>query len=224
METLFDTHGERSGVRILAIDQARERSGICRVLRTADGAPIFDFEPRRSKETGASCLPKWRDFIVDEVAIGYSLIVIECPVVLTQSNLVLFQISGVILEYCTRREQPVLIVNNADNKNYACGNTHATKAQMVAAAKALIGSDVKISDDEADAIWLAHIGFHHASQKRTGNLIRDSILKRLAKSPEQLREEKRAEDLAKAEKRIEAERRRQARLTGSGRSRKAVAA
>jgi len=224
METLFNTHGERSDVRILAIDQARERSGICRVLRTAGGAPLFDFETRKSKETGTACLPKWRDFIVDEVAIGYTLIVIECPVVLTQNNLILFQISGVILEYCTRHGQPILVVNNADNKNYACGNTHATKAQMVAAAVDIVGSDVSITDDEADAVWLAHLGYYHASKQRTGDLIRDSILKRLAKSPEQLREEKRAADLAKAERKIEAERRRQARLAGGGRSRKAVAA
>jgi hypothetical protein len=224
METLFNTHGECSDVRILAIDQARERSGVCRVLRTAGGAPLFDFETRKSRETGVACLPKWRDFIVDEVAIGYALIVIECPVVLTQSNLILFQISGVILEYCTRQSQPFLVVNNGDNKNYACGDVHATKLQMIAAAKTLIGGDAKITDDEADAIWLAHLGYYHAGKQRTGNLIRDSILKRLTKSPEQLREEKRAADLAKAERKIEIERRRQARLAGGGRSRKAVAA
>lgn len=223
MQTLFDAHGERSDVRILAIDQAREKSGVCRVLRTAGGAPLFDFETRKSKEIGVECLPKWRDFVVDEVAIGYALIVIECPVVLTQNNLILFQISGVILEYCSRQNQPILVVNNGDNKNYACGNVHATKAQMVAAAKALIGGDAKITDDEADAIWLAHLGYYHASGHRTGNLIRDSILKRLAKSPEQIREEKREAQIAKAQRTIEVEERRRRRL-GSGNSRKAVAA
>jgi len=199
-------------VKILGIDQAREKSGVSHWTGDRTGHTA-DYETMRLREIGTACLPKWRDYIVDEIACGYDLIVIECPVVLRQNNLILFQISGVILEYCERRGQRVLVVNVPDLKLYATGDHNASKEQMITAAKRdILVPGAHVTADEADALWLGHFGFHILTGWDWLSGQRQEILTRYSKTPEQVATEKRETRLAKAAAELAAEQKRQDRI------------
>jgi Holliday junction resolvasome RuvABC endonuclease subunit len=63
------------------------------------------------------------------------------------------EIRGVLLFAAARFKIPWAVVNPLTLKKFATGNGHASKSQMVAAARTRL--EIKVdSDDEADALWI----------------------------------------------------------------------
>jgi Holliday junction resolvasome RuvABC endonuclease subunit len=73
------------------------------------------------------------------------------------------QVHGVIAWMLWRDKVPTLYVPPSTLKTFALGKGTGTKTEMTLAASRRLGYEGH-SDDEADALWLAHLGAHWLGQ------------------------------------------------------------
>lgn len=170
--------------RIFAIDQAADNNGVCRLLETRAGQPLY--------EAGKFTLdPKTKDkrlmdlywYVQNELdGEEYSLVVMEKPLQVHASGIVLHEISGVIKLACLNMEVPYLVVTPVHLKQWATGKHTADKDSVLLAAHKRFGESIT-SNDVADAAFLCEIGFFYATGEDPGNEMKRGILAKLHAGP-----------------------------------------
>jgi len=152
-------------LRILAVDQSKTQTGICYTNISISNGPYycpdkFKIKANGTPETLCAWYEQFRLHI--EGLVRPDLVVYETPVQVRPSGMILYQIAGVMIHACAKREIPLLAVHNQTLKRWA-GISGSEKP--VAYAKSLLDYDYpKMTADEADAIVLAQIGWYVAHE------------------------------------------------------------
>jgi len=152
-------------LRILAVDQSKAQTGICRIDSTINDVPCYRPEKFKVKANGTpETLCGWYDQFRTHIEglVRPDFVVYETPTLVHPSNMILYQIAGVMIHTCAKREIPLLAVHNQTLKRWA-GISGSEKP--IVYAKSLLGYDYpKMTADEADAIVLAEIGWYVAHE------------------------------------------------------------
>jgi hypothetical protein len=134
---------------------------------------------------GGQRLAWFRHWLKSELSKGCDVVVIEDVVMGVGAVKVLCEFIGVLKctiaeRQATHPEMLALIVNNQHLKQFACGTARADKPAMVRAADkqfpGVIADDVQGSDNEADALWLAEVGWHVAANITASNEVRREVV------------------------------------------------
>lgn len=169
---------------VYAIDQAAANSGICHTVGGLGGKPSYKAEKfvmdakhgeKRLNMMSVKILNDLRNLNVD-------LLVMERPLVVHASGIILHELSGVIKEACQNTGTPYIAVHPTYLKQWATGSHNADKDTMLIAAHKRFG-DAIISNDVADAAFLCEIGWHYKTGGDPGNELKRSIIKKLQDGP-----------------------------------------
>ncbi len=206
-------------MRVLAIDQSLAASGVAWYI-TACRNPIrscLTWKPK--KLVGMERLAWIKAQLIDELARGADLLVVEgyAPRGINDA-LVAGELGSTIMLTAHERKIKVLVVPPPSRIRYmTCGaistraGTEALKQEAKDSAKRELG--VAVSDDnQADALWLAEIGAAYLGAFVPDDPERRAVIAHLRKAPEQVKEEKRIADLARDLRRDEAAKKKAARL------------
>jgi hypothetical protein len=184
----------------LGVDQSKSQTGICRAWETTG----FATEKFKVKALGpVDTLAEWSRYMrlyLDGPA-KPDLVAYEIPALVQVTNMILYQISGVLIHMCLRRNIPIIGVHNATLKKWA----GITRDKPIAYACALCGVD-KMTGDEADAAVLAEIAFYVANPEfDPGTAIKREIVCKLRMTEAEKADAKETALLAAAQKRVSKE-------------------
>lgn len=194
--------------RVIGIDQSKQCSGVCRINSINDnGIPLFDPFKFSAKVLGTNAtIAAWYGCLRDILDTGTrpALVAYELPVIANMGNMILYQLSGVLIHACQRRDIAVLGIHNQTLKKWAgCGRSD----KPMAYATELTGI-LRMTNDEADAIVLAEIALYVANPDLDpGTDVKREIVATLRMTEEQKREATEERLLAAAQKRVAAKQR-----------------
>ena len=160
--------------RILALDLSLTRAGVCRLLETRAGQPVFTVETvhvpkvripgakpnttKSAERVGTARLVWWRQWLADEQrGCDYGLIAMEAPALMAPGRKMdKAELYGVVKVACAELAVPLLVVSIQAIKLYATGHGNADKQRMLDTAQTQFGEQIR-TEDEADAAWLCRL-------------------------------------------------------------------
>ena len=172
--------------RVMGIDQSKSQTGICRAdCMLMNGNPNYDTEKFKVQALGTvATVAKWSDELSSHLdsPCSPSLVAYELPVIVQLNNMVLYQLSGVLIHMCNQRRIPVIGIHNQTLKRWAgCGQGEKPMAYGLA----LTGMS-KLTSDECDAAVLCEIAYYVANQETDpGTDIKREIVRKLRMTEEE---------------------------------------
>ena len=160
--------------RILALDLSLTRAGVCRLLETRAGQPVFTTETarvaklrvpgakpgttRNAERTGTARLVWWRQWLAEEVREhDFGLIAMEAPALMAPGRKFdKAEQYGVVKVALAELHVPLVVVGIQAIKMYATGRGDADKLRMLDTAQDMFGVQVA-DEDQADAAWLCRL-------------------------------------------------------------------
>ena len=164
-------------MKLLAMDLSLTNAGVCRLQDVRAGQPVWDLETVRVPETriagwrpgttkagprlnGVERLSWWSSWLVEEIADGADFIVIEAPILHgTGRHSDIGELMGVIKLCAHQRDAAVRLVAATQIKKWATGSGEADKRRMIDTAVEAMGGEMTLDEHQADAYWLAQIGW-----------------------------------------------------------------
>lgn len=170
-------------MKIFGIDPSTTSIGFCTVSGTPAKPKFYVSKKVVDKKAGAD--DKFKQ--TTNQAIAYivgekpELVVCEYPFAVHGHGKVLVEQFGAIRYHCLINGVLFLPLSQSRIKKYATGEGGAEKSALVLRAFKEYG--LELSDDEADAFWIAHVGlsFLHGSPVKHRQASVDDIKKKLSK-------------------------------------------
>lgn len=179
--------------RVLALDQSLTSFGFCEYTRTPSEGTLWEpdisvgtLSPKFDGVRRLAYFGKWitervNDFDPHVIVMeGYSY---GTPAGASHSHS-LGELGGVLKVQMFWAEREPIVISPSSLKLWACGAGNAKKEAVLIAAVRAFG-DVPRNNNEADAIWLAEIGYHHGVGTDPASLPNEAkrrVLRELAKS------------------------------------------
>ena len=164
-------------MKLLAMDLSLTNAGVCRLRDVRAGQPVWDIETVRVPLTriagarpgttkagaglkGVERLVWWYLWLVEEIADGAELIVLEAPILHgTGMHSDIGELMGAIKLTAHQRDIPVKMVAVSQIKKWATGSGAADKQRMIDTATEAMGGELTLDEHQADAYWLAHLSW-----------------------------------------------------------------